>query len=147
MTDKELLHQLLRRNHQLTAKFEPYAMGVKRGVLVGPGEVVEADVWVNLPLFDPTTGGDVVTRLQRDAKLHIIAGVLLPFALPALVQITASSFDPALLGNPQLLIWCVTGWAMGPAGMIVRGMARLRIADLIEQKRRSYAHDKDLQIV
>lgn len=105
------------------------------------------NVWVNLPLFDPTTGGDVVARLQRDAKLHIIAGVLLPFALPALVQITASNFDPSLLGNPQLLVWCVVGWAMGPAGMIVRGMARLRIADLIEQKRRSYAHDKDLQIV
>lgn len=105
------------------------------------------NVWVNLPLFDPTTGGDVVTRLQRDAKLHIIAGGLLPFLLPALVQLTASVFDPALLGSPQLLIWCVTGWAMAPASMIIRGLARLRIADLIEQKRRAYAHDNDLQIV
>lgn len=105
------------------------------------------NVWVNLPLFDPTTGGDVVTRLQRDAKLHIIAGVLLPFLLPALIQMGASVFDPALLGNPQLLIWCVTGWAMIPASMITRGMARLRVADLIEQKRRSFDHDKNLQAV
>ncbi|KUP91520.1 hypothetical protein [Tritonibacter horizontis] len=105
------------------------------------------NVWVNLPLFDPTTGGDVVTRLQRDAKLHIIAGVLMPFLVPALIQMSASLFDPALLGNPQLLIWCVTGWAMVPASMITRGMARLRVADLIEQKRRSFDHDKDLQTV
>nr|WP_175582159.1 hypothetical protein [Phaeobacter sp. HF9A] len=105
------------------------------------------NVWVNLPLFDPTTGGDVVTRLQRDAKMHIVAGVLLPFLLPALVQMTASTFDPALLGNPQLLIWCVTGWAMVPASMITRGMARLRVADLIEQKRRAFDHDQDLQTV
>ncbi|MCG7623887.1 MULTISPECIES: hypothetical protein [unclassified Epibacterium] len=99
------------------------------------------NVWVNLPLFDPTTGGDVVARLQRDAKLHIIAGVLLPFLLPALVQMGGSLFDPALLGSPQLLIWCVTGWAMVPASMIMRGMARLRVADLIAQKRRAFAHD------
>ncbi len=105
------------------------------------------NVWVNLPLFDPTTGGDVVTRLQRDAKLHIVAGVLLPFLLPALVQMTASVFDPALLGSPQVLIWCVTGWAMVPASMITRGMARLRVADLIEQKRRTFNHDNDLQVV
>ncbi|OIQ29237.1 MAG: hypothetical protein BM562_11825 [Alphaproteobacteria bacterium MedPE-SWcel] len=105
------------------------------------------NVWVNLPLFDPTTGCDVVTRLQRDAKMHIIGGVLMPFVLPALVQVTSSMFDPALLASPQLMIWCITGWAMVPASMIIRGMARLRVADLIEQKRRSFTHDEDLQTI
>lgn len=105
------------------------------------------NVWINMPLFDPTTGLDVVARLQRDAKLHILAGLLLPFLLPALVQMTASIFDPMLLANPQLLIWCVTGWAMVPASMIIRGLARLRVADLIEQKRRSFLADQDLQTV
>jgi len=35
--------------------FEPYAMGVTRGVVVGPGEVVYADVLVNIPLTEKVT--------------------------------------------------------------------------------------------
>jgi hypothetical protein len=33
-----------------TSTFEPYAMGVTRGVVVGPGEVVVADVMISVPL-------------------------------------------------------------------------------------------------
>ena len=29
------------------------------------------NVWVNLPTFDPTAGGDVVERLERDARFNI----------------------------------------------------------------------------
>lgn len=103
------------------------------------------NVWVNLPLFDPTAGGDVVARLQRDARLHIVSGALAPFALPAMVQLSATTLDTELLASPQLIVWCVTGWAMFPAMMIMRGLARQRIADLIEQKRRSFAPAKALQ--
>ena len=38
------------------------------------------NVWVNLPLFDPTAGGDVLYRLQRDARINIALGFLLPFS-------------------------------------------------------------------
>lgn len=98
------------------------------------------NVWVNLPLFDPTTGGDVVQRLQRDGRVNIIGGVLLPFALPAAVQMTAGMVDPGLLASPHMLIWVIGAWALVPASMIMRGMAMLRIAGLIAQKRRA-AHD------
>lgn len=107
------------------------------------------NVWINLPLFDPTTGGDVVARLQRDARLHIAGGVLAPFLLPALVKISSGTMDPALFANAQLFVWTVTGWAMFPAMMIMRGMARLRVAELIALQRRSFAtedpEDKELQ--
>jgi len=33
-----------------TGTFEPYAMGITRGVAVGPGEVVDADIHVTIPL-------------------------------------------------------------------------------------------------
>ncbi|MDA7422538.1 hypothetical protein [Tritonibacter multivorans] len=103
------------------------------------------NVWINLPLFDPTTGGDVVTRLQRDARLHIAGGVLAPFLLPAMVKLGSGSMDPALFANAQLFVWAVTGWAMFPAMMIMRGMARLRVAELIAVQRRSFALDDELQ--
>ena len=40
------------------------------------------NVWVNLPTFDPTAGGDVVDRLDRDARINIALGFLLPFLIP-----------------------------------------------------------------
>ncbi|HSF91922.1 MAG TPA: hypothetical protein VLA51_06925, partial [Paracoccaceae bacterium] len=34
------------------------------------------NVWINLPTFDPTAGGDVVTRLERDARFNLSMGFL-----------------------------------------------------------------------
>lgn len=104
------------------------------------------NVWVNLPLFDPTTGGDVVTRLQRDARKNIIVGILLPFTIPALIKLASGFLDVTQLTAPQMLVWMMTGWAFVPASMIMRGMAMLRVADLIAEKRRvAYADAKNLQ--
>ena len=94
------------------------------------------NVWVNLPLFDPTAGGDVVYRLQRDARLNIAIGFLLPFLIPALVKAAASLIDPGTLNNPQTLIWTISAWAFLPASMIMRGIAMGRIANLVQYKRR-----------
>lgn len=101
------------------------------------------NVWVNLPLFDPTTGGDVVQRLQRDGRVNIIGGVLLPFALPAAVKLASGLVDPGMLAAPHMLIWVISAWALVPASMIMRGMAMLRIAGLIAQKRRAACADPD----
>lgn len=97
------------------------------------------NVWTNLPLFDPTKGGDVVTRLQRDGRLNICIGVLLPFLIPAVIKLLANFVAPISLGNPQTLIWTMCAWAFLPASMIMRGMATLRIANLIVEKRRAYS--------
>ncbi|APG45969.1 hypothetical protein [Phaeobacter porticola] len=104
------------------------------------------NVWINLPLFDPTTGGDVVNRLQRDAHINIIGGVLLPFAIPTVIKLAAGMVDPGLLSAPQTLIWVISVWAFVPASMIMRGLAMLRISELIAQKRRAaYASSEALQ--
>ncbi len=106
------------------------------------------NVWVNLPLFDPTTGGDVVYRLQRDGRLNIIFGFLLPFIIPALVKAAADWGNPFLFDNPQTLIWTMSAWSFLPASMIMRGIAMNRIADLIEEKRRrTYANAQAMQTV
>ncbi|MFV1441081.1 MULTISPECIES: hypothetical protein [unclassified Phaeobacter] len=104
------------------------------------------NVWTNLPLFDPTTGGDVVERLQRDARINIVGGVLFPFALPAVVKLASGLVDPGLLSAPQTLVWVVAAWAFVPASMVMRGLAMLRVSDLIAQKRRAaYASSEALQ--
>jgi len=94
------------------------------------------NVWVNLPLFDPTAGGDVLVRLQRDARINIALGFLLPFLVPAVVKLAADLIDPITLQNPQTLIWTISAWAFLPASIIMRGIAMGKIADMIEEKRR-----------
>jgi len=106
------------------------------------------NVWVNMPLFDPTGGGDVVARLYRDARINIIVGVLLPFVIPAVVELASGFFTPMSLTHPQVLVWTISTWAFLPASMTMRGLALLRIADLIEEKRRrTYANAEALQTV
>ncbi len=98
------------------------------------------NVWINLPLFDPTGGGDVLYRLRRDAVLNLVLGLLLPFAIPAIVRFAAAVIGPVSLADPQTLIWTVSAWAFLPASLLMRGIAMQRIAAMIEDKRRrSYA--------
>ncbi len=116
-----------------------------RGWPTGKGSF---NVWTNLPLFDPTAGGDVVERLYRDARVNIILGVLLPFIIPAAVKLASSMIDPLMLSNPHVMIWTIAAWAFLPASLIMRGIAMARIADLIEDKRRrTYAQAEDMQTV
>jgi hypothetical protein len=99
------------------------------------------NVWINLPLFDPTAGGDVLARLRRDSRFNIAFGFLLPFFIPAVIKMAADLIDPITLENPQTLIWTMSAWAFLPASMIMRGIAMGKIADMIEEKRRrTYAN-------
>ena len=94
------------------------------------------NVWVNLPTFDPSAGGDVVGRLDRDARINIALGFLLPFLIPAVVKAGSTGFEPLSFTSPQTLIWTMTAWAFLPASLFMRGIAMGRIADMIREKRR-----------
>lgn len=94
------------------------------------------NVWVNLPTFDPTTGGDVVARLHRDAWVNIGLGFLLPFAIPAAISMAMTGFAPIGLYSPQTLVWTLAAWAFLPASLFMRGIAMGRIAHMIELRRR-----------
>jgi hypothetical protein len=108
------------------------------------------NVWINLPTFDPTTGGDVVERLERDARFNIALGFLLPFLMPAVVKAAGVAFGDISLENPQTLIWTVTAWAFLPTSLFMRGIAMSRVASMIDEKRRkarASAEEVDLQLV
>ena len=89
------------------------------------------NVWINLPMFDATSGGDVVNRLRGHARVNLILGFLLPFLVPAVVSLIAGAIDLSALASPQTLM---------------RGIAMARIASMIETKRRrTYAAAEGLQ--
>ena len=101
-----------------------------------PSHTKPFNVWVNLPTFDPTAGGDVVERLNRDARFNIALGFLLPFLSPAIVKLAATTFDPISLDSPQTMVWTMAAWAFLPSSLFMRGIAMGRIASMIEAKRR-----------
>ncbi|MDO6483912.1 hypothetical protein [Shimia thalassica] len=104
------------------------------------------NVWVNLPLFDPTAGGDVLSRLRRDGRLNIALGFLMPFLIPAIVQMMSDLVDPIYLDDSMTLIWTISAWAFIPASLIMRGMAMTRVAEMIdENRRRAYAAAQAIQ--
>jgi hypothetical protein len=93
------------------------------------------NVWVNLPTFEPTAGGDVVDRLDRDARVNLGVGFLLPFVVPALIALFTSGLPSTVIASPQTLIWSMAAWAFLPASLLMRGVAMARIADMIRTKR------------
>ena len=101
-----------------------------------PGRQGAFNVWLNLPLFDPTGGGDVLSRLKRDSSINIVLGFLLPFLTPAAFKLATLLVGPVDITAPQTLIWVMTAWAIVPANLVMRGIALGRIADMIEEKRR-----------
>ncbi|WP_326973076.1 hypothetical protein [Candidatus Rhodobacter oscarellae] len=100
------------------------------------------NVWINMPTFDPTTSGDVVQRLERDARFNIIVGFTLPFFIPAALKASESLFGQVTLDNPQSMIWIVAAWAFLPASLLMRGLAMGRIAELVQKKRRKTARQQ-----
>lgn len=94
------------------------------------------NVWINLPTFDPTAGGDVVDRLDRDARVNIVLGFLLPFLIPAVVRLGLGTYLPLSLDGPQSLVWVMASWSFLPASLFMRGIAMGRVAQMIRTTRR-----------
>lgn len=110
-----------------------------------PSKTGSFNVWINLPTFDPTAGGDVVSRLKRDARINIILGFALPFIIPAVVQSASSLFGAMAVGNYQSMIWTVAAWAFLPSSLFMRGIAMGRVANMIAGKRRQTYAAADLE--
>lgn len=95
------------------------------------------NVWVNLPLLDPTSGGDIVVRLLRDGRLNIMFALLTPFLFPAGIKILGIISGSHFFYDAQSLAWLIILWSIIPTTFAMRGIGMMRIADLIHQKRQS----------
>lgn len=94
------------------------------------------NVHTNLPMFDPTSGGDVVIRLRRGARINLLVGITVPFIIPACLQIFGPFVQATQFTNLQTLVWLVALWAFLPLNLCLRGMVMGMLVELIEAKRR-----------
>ena len=93
------------------------------------------NVWVNLPTFEPTAGGDVVDRLERDSRVNLAVGFLLPFVVPTALAVLTAGLPITTVTSSQTLIWTMAAWSFLPASLLMRGVAMARVADMIRTKR------------
>ncbi|WP_333712612.1 hypothetical protein [Yoonia sp.] len=100
------------------------------------------NVWVNLPTFDPTSGGDVIRRLRWDGRFNVLLGLATPYLVPGLIYLVGVFGTPINLGSSQTLIWTIATWAFLPANLLMRGIAISRIAYMIELQRRRAQGDR-----
>jgi hypothetical protein len=123
----------------LISLFSMVAFGLAIWLTGWPLQNGSFNVWTNLPTFDPTSGGEVVSRLRRDGGVNVVLGILLPFLMPSVIASATNLFGSGAISSPQTLIWTVTAWAFFPASLLMRGVAMGLIAHKIEQKRKSTA--------
>ena len=101
-----------------------------------PSPTGSFNVWINLPTFDPTTGADVVTRLNRDGAINILLGLLLPYVAPPVAVFIARAYGVSMIGSDLMTVWIMSLWAFLPASLFLRGIAMRRLALMISKKRR-----------
>lgn len=94
------------------------------------------NVHTNLPMFEPTLGGDVIERLKRGSRINMLFGCLLPFIIPACLQSSGRFIDPTHFDNPLTLVWLVALWAFLSASLCMRGIAMRHLVRLIQAARR-----------
>lgn len=98
------------------------------------------NVHTNLPLFDPTSGEDVLARLKRDKQINVVLAFAAPLLLPVLLD--RGYLSNALLSgaDAHTAIWTLTLWAIMPVSFGMRAIALGRVATLVaEKRRRAYA--------
>ena len=100
-----------------------------------PPDGEELNLWVNLPLFGAANEDEVVDKLRQGACVNFVLGSTLPFILPFLILAVAPALWFTKSGSEQLVVWLVTIWAMAPTICWMRGLACLRISDVVANRR------------
>jgi hypothetical protein len=93
------------------------------------------NVWINLPTFDPTAGGDVINRLMRNARVNAILGFIIAFILPSVGRMVFDHVDVRILTSLHGLVWGIVLWMFLPLSMFMRALAMARIAAMIRDQR------------
>lgn len=111
-----------------------FAVALRAGAW--PNRVAVFNMYINMPAFDPTTGGDLISRLRRASRWTIGAGLIVPFVFPFVGNILAETLGLLSFTSPQTLIWTLVAWTMIPTSLLMRGIAMARLVDMLEEERR-----------
>lgn len=93
------------------------------------------NVWVNLPTFDPTAGGDVIARLNRDAHVNLLFAIAMAVLFPTVGLIVSGHLKMPIVTSTHVLVWGIALWMFLPLSLMMRALAMMRIATMIRDRR------------
>lgn len=93
------------------------------------------NVWVNLPTFDPTAGGDVIARLNRDAQVNLLFALAMAALFPTVGLIVFGHLEMQIVTSLHALVWGIALWMFLPLSLMMRALAMMRIASMIRDRR------------
>lgn len=89
------------------------------------------NLWVNMPMFQPSEGASVAKRLKRDAVINLIMGIVLIYALPYILVYGFDWLSPDIFESNQVMIWVTALWVFVPSTLLARAAAMLKIARIL----------------
>ncbi len=103
------------------------------------------NIWVNLPLMDPSRGDNLAKRMKRRAQVNIGLGGSFLFAGLVFFKGVGAILGPALYADLVVLMWIIILWGAIPTTMVMRGIAMARLATEIAKKQTQGAANSNLQ--
>ncbi|MCP5088022.1 MAG: hypothetical protein GY952_14615 [Rhodobacteraceae bacterium] len=91
------------------------------------------NLWVNMPTIDLAQEQDSIPNLRRSALISLLFGFTFPYIAPQAALTFLGHLEPVSSNNSQFLVWLIAVWCFVPAASVLRGLAVLRIANLIGQ--------------
>jgi hypothetical protein len=91
------------------------------------------NLWLNMPNFEPREVGSTERRLNLDGLASLLLAPVALFGMPFALPLASRTLGNGLLVDPHSIVWAVTLWGFVPAGLIIRGVAILKIARILRQ--------------
>ncbi len=98
-----------------------------------PVDRANFNLWINLPMFQPSDGMAVPNRLKRDALVNIALSVVLIYALPYGLKYGSALLSTDILRSNQAIVWVTTLWVFIPSTLLARASAMWKIARIIRR--------------
>jgi len=101
-----------------------------------PSDRANFNLWINMPMFQPSNETYVSKRLRRDGHLNIIIGIVLIYALPYAPIYVYDWFSVDVFSSDQAIVWATTLWVFVPSTLMARAFAMIKIAKIIDKAHR-----------
>lgn len=98
-----------------------------------PVDRANFNLWINLPMFQPSDGMAVPNRLRRDAVINIVLAIALIYALPYALKYGSDLLTADILNSNQAMVWVTTLWVFVPSTLLARSAAMWKIARIIKR--------------
>lgn len=94
------------------------------------------NLWPNMPSFHARAGHKTETRMIQVALLSLVVTITFPFVLPQIVWLARVGTGVDFASNRLSVFWIIVLWSMVPAMAMMRSLALLKVAFLIDHLRK-----------